>query len=146
MFLWRISNYSSLNGAGGLRASARWHSIGRPIVYTADHPAGALAEMLVHVHRDLLPDTFQLMKIKLPDNVKPSTAAVRGTDWRKDIAASRRIGDRWLDGGKSAVLRVPSAILPDVFNYLINPLHRDAKRIRIVSVKGVETDERLRDS
>jgi RES domain-containing protein len=82
----------------------------------------------------------------VPDSARPSAAVVRGTSWREDISLSRRIGDRWLDGGKSALLRVPSAILPDVFNYLINPLHRDAKRIRIISTKGIETDKRLRDT
>ena len=48
MFLWRISNYRTLDGRGGLETSARWHSQGRPIVYLAESVSGALLEVLVH--------------------------------------------------------------------------------------------------
>ncbi|AVT78400.1 hypothetical protein RPPS3_43380 [Rhodopseudomonas palustris] len=58
MELWRISNYADLTGTGGLRASGRWHSRGRRIVYLADHPSSAVLEMLVHMDREFLPATY----------------------------------------------------------------------------------------
>ena len=63
MELWRISNYADLSGGGGLRAGGRWHSLGRKIVYLADHPSSALLEMLVHMDRDLIPATYQLLRV-----------------------------------------------------------------------------------
>ncbi|MGB9409097.1 MAG: RES family NAD+ phosphorylase, partial [Terracidiphilus sp.] len=47
--LWRISNYVDLSGEGGLTASARWHTKGKPVVYLADSPAGAMLERIVHM-------------------------------------------------------------------------------------------------
>jgi RES domain-containing protein len=66
MELWRISNYADLSGIGGVRAAGRWHSQGRRIVYLADHPSSALLEMLVHMDRDLIPSTYQLLRIVVP--------------------------------------------------------------------------------
>jgi RES domain-containing protein len=65
MELWRISNYADLSGAGGLMASGRWYSQGKRI-YLADHPSSALLEMLVHMDRDLIPPSYQLLRIVLP--------------------------------------------------------------------------------
>src|ERR1700692_2672014 len=70
MEIWRISNYADLSGIGGVRAAGRWHSQGRRIVYLADHPSSALLEMLVHMDRDLIPPTYQLLRIDIPPDMK----------------------------------------------------------------------------
>ena len=57
--LWRISNYADLAGRGGQLAEGRWHSRGRPILYCAEAPSGALIEFPVHLPRDLMPSHFQ---------------------------------------------------------------------------------------
>src|SRR5437667_6397218 len=111
MEFWRISNYADLSGIGGMRAAGRWHSQGRRIVYLADHPSSALLEMLVHMDRDLMPSTYQLLRISVPDDIAIETVAGElPTDWRSETMASRAIGDRWLDQSTSALLQVPSAI------------------------------------
>lgn len=69
MELWRISNYADLTGTGGLRASGRWHSRGRRIVYLADHPSSALLEMLVDMDREFLPATYQMLRVAIPSGV-----------------------------------------------------------------------------
>jgi RES domain-containing protein len=73
MELWRISNYPDLSGIGGLRAAGRWHSQGRRIVYLADHSSSALLEMLVHMDRDLMPATSQLLRIVVPADIAVET-------------------------------------------------------------------------
>ncbi len=111
MELWRISNYADLSGIGGLRAAGRWRSQGRRIVYLADHSSSALLEMLVHMDRDLIPSTYQLLRVVVPSNL--AIEAIGGdlaADWRTETIASRQIGDQWLDRSSSALLRVPSAI------------------------------------
>jgi RES domain-containing protein len=143
MFLWRISNYATLDGIGGTLQSARWHTVGKPIIYTADHPSTALLEMLANLEFELLPSTFQLLKIKVPDGVTPTRAKPR-QGWMSEAKTSRSTGDEWLSRGQSLLLEVPSAILPDVFNTLINPQHPDAHLLRIVSMQRVPLDQRLR--
>lgn len=153
MRIYRISNYPDLNGDGGRRAAGRWHSKGRPIVYCAATPAAALLEAIAYVARNdstLIPATFQLLTIELPDDV-PRESVSRAQlplDWQARPAHTRAIGDAWLLGGKSAVLVVPSALAPHTENFLLNPAHPDLQppgrgRIRVVEVAKYPFDSRL---
>ena len=129
MELWRISNHADLSGVGGLRAAGRRHSQGRRIVYLADHPSSALLEMLVHMDRDLMPATYQLLRVAVPADIAVETIdAELPPDWRSQTLVSRDIGDQWLDRSTSAVLRVPSAISAKGANYLLNPNTRMRQR------------------
>lgn len=145
MRLWRISNYADLSGMGGMRFSARWHSKGRPILYTAEHPAGALAEFLVHVDLDDMPEHFQLLTIDVEGTAEP--ASLKPEDlragWTGNSSVTRQAGDGWLKQGQSLLLRVPSALVPGAFNMLINPQHPDAAMMGIVSAAKVPLDPRF---
>jgi RES domain-containing protein len=132
--LWRISNYHSLNGQGGLKYPGRWHNVGRPVVYLAESPAGALLETLVHLMVDPedLPDEFQLLRVEVPDSIPVEDLLLpTEMDWRIDIEASRRTGDTWSHRRATALARVPSALVPQTFNFLLNPLHPDARQVTI---------------
>src|SRR5258708_6701497 len=145
MDLWRISNYPDLSGIGGLRAAARWHSQGRRIVYLADHPSSALLEMLVHMDRDFIPSTYQLLRIIVPSDLATEVVGIDqlSLDWRVNTIASREIGDRWLDRSVSALLQVPSAISQRAHNFLLNPAHPDAAKIAVAEVFHAPFDARL---
>jgi RES domain-containing protein len=145
MELWRISNYADLSGIGGVRAAGRWHSQGRRIVYLADHPSSALLEMLVHMDRDLIPPTYQLLRIILPSAVAIETVRLDELplDWRTEPMASRELGDRWLDRATSALLQVPSAVSHQGHNFLLNPIHPDAARIVVAETFRAPFDSRL---
>jgi RES domain-containing protein len=95
MELWRISNYQDLSGIGGLRAAGRWHSQGKRIVYLADHSSSALLEMLVHMDRDLIPPTYQLLRVVVPSDltIEVVDADELSVNWRTETMASREIGD-----------------------------------------------------
>jgi RES domain-containing protein len=153
MRIYRISNHRDLNGDGGRRAAGRWHSKGRAIVYCAATPAAAMLEAIAYVARNdptLIPATFQLLTIELPDDV-PRESVSRAQlplDWQAAPAHTRAIGDAWLREGKSAVLVVPSALAPHTESYLLNPAHPDLQppgggRIRIVEVENYPFDSRL---
>jgi RES domain-containing protein len=146
MTLWRISNYSSLSGEGGLEDSARWHHAGHRVVYLADSATSALIEVLVHLElkRRQIPLTFMLLRIPVPGNVAIDEIALpaRG-NWKNDIEVSRRIGDAWLLGMTAALGRVPSALAPHTWNYLFNPAHSQAAQIRIAETRRFRVDERL---
>jgi RES domain-containing protein len=149
MRLWRISNYADLSGEGGRRVAARWHERGRPAVYLAEHPALALLETLVHldIDPDELPSHYQLLTVEAPDAVAVEELSeaelARITDWRHMPQETRRLTRAWFDERRTALLRVPSAIVPAAHNYLLNPLHPDAARIAVVARQTAEFDTRL---
>jgi RES domain-containing protein len=148
--LWRISRYADLAGEGGRKGSGRWHTRGKPIVYLAETPAGAMLETIVHL-MDLdreehgnLPSTYDLIKVEAPDGIsaKPLNA-LAAVGWQDRIEVSQKIGDAWLALMETALARVPSAIMPYTWNYLLNPGHPDAKQVAIAEVIKERFDNRL---
>lgn len=130
-----------------MRTPGRWHTRGRRIVYCAQSPAAALLEILVHFEIDIqdLPVRYRLLKIDVPDDVHVErvSADELPADWPEKTEATRALGDDWLAKASSALLRVPSAIVPETFNVLLNPAHQDAKRIVIVQAGEHAIDPRL---
>ncbi len=147
MFLWRISNHRTLDGRGGLETSARWHTQGRPIVYLAESVAGALLEVLVHLElgSDHLPKSYRLLKVEVPDDLSVEALSPKalGETWAKDETLTRTVGDQWLASKRTALLRVPSAIIPETFNLLLNSAHEESRRLKIVSHREYPWDLRL---
>ena len=146
MKLWRISNHADLQGINGLRAAARWHNRGRPIVYLAESPPGALIEVLLHqeiASPAALPDTDRLLTVEVDDAVVAMERPPLPPNWPSRQDATRAIGDDWMARGTSALLRVPSAIMPDVHNVLLNPLHPDIGQARMAEARDVPFDPRL---
>jgi len=148
MRLYRISNHTSLDGDGGLRASGRWHTKGQPVVYCAPNPAVAVLEILVHLEVDAedFPSSYQLLMINVPDDVATATVASNALprNWWRNPSTTRAIGDNWLQSGTTPLLAVPCAIVPETNNYLLNPLHPDSRKIRISRIATYRFDERRR--
>ena len=151
MRVWRICRRvhaaDPLGGRGGLYAPGRWHPRGIRIVYTSATLSLAALELLVHVDRDLLPSDLVQIEIDLPDDlpleqVKPGRLP---SNWRRypAPAALQRIGMAFIERGKSAVLRVPSAVIPDEDNCLLNPAHPAIERVKIVGRRALVLDPRL---
>ena len=140
MRLWRISKFVELNGLGGLQAAGRWHKGGRRIVYTAEHSALALLEILVGIERRRIPPPYQLLEIETPDDLPISDF---GSKPPPEIETSQAWGDRWLADGTTPLARVPSVIAPKCFNFLINPAHADASQIQVIEHGKYPWDARL---
>jgi RES domain-containing protein len=147
VFLWRISNHASLAGEGGLRASGRWHTRGKRVVYCAESPAAALLEILVHFEIEIgeLPARYRLLNVNVPDDLQIDRVSPTdlGPDWVEDVQATRAIGDTWLTRAAIPLLAVPSAVVPETSNVLLNPAHADARRIVIVQSTAHVIDPRL---
>jgi RES domain-containing protein len=144
--LWRISNYASLSGEGGMQYSGRWHTKGTRIVYLAESPAGALIETLVHLELDeaMLPRSYKLLKIGVPDTVRIEPIEVpAGGKWKMQTEITRRLGDQWLQSHRTDLARVPSAIAPNTWNMLLNPEHPDVGQIQVLETVLAEYDPRL---
>jgi len=146
MDLWRISRHNSLDGEGGRLYAGRWNSAGEPVTYLAASAAGALLEVLVHLDLDddELPREYTLLHVSASDTLTtPSLRVPTGEAWKSDETITRKLGDAWLKSRRSVLARVPSAILPETFNYLFNPLHPNASRIKITATHKALFDPRL---
>lgn len=130
-----------------MRASGRWHTRGRHIVYCSESPAAALLEILVHFEIDVreLPTRYRLLKLDAPDDLVVEVVAPADlpADWLERTDLTRASGDRWLQASRSALLRVPSAVVPETFNVLLNPGHRQAAYVTVAKVTDHAIDPRL---
>lgn len=116
----------AFSGRGGLLGKGRWHSIGRPIVYTAEHISLAMAEALVHLQRSNMIAPFVRWEIDVPDAlIAPAPALKSG--WETDQAYTQGVGDAWLAGAGTVAMFVPSAIVPNERNCVLNPAHSSFK-------------------
>jgi RES domain-containing protein len=147
MILWRVSNYQSLDGVGGLYVSGRWHTKGHPVVYCTLNPATALLETLVHIEIDSedRPERFQVLRIEGPESlsIEKVEADLLAPNWAEDMNATQAIGDRWLSEKRSLLLQVPSVLVPETWNVLVNPLHIEINLLKIIAMYEHPFDSRL---
>lgn len=147
MILWRISNYTDLKGTGGIKTPGRWHNRGVPVVYLAESPSLALLEVLVNFSLDLdeIPLNYQLLEVEYPQRKSIKRLNVSGLHkgWDTDKDFTRSVGDQWIAQGASALLRVPSVVVPASFNYLLNPRHPESNNAKIISRYEHPYDQRL---
>ena len=147
---WRIvkgkNAASAFTGQGARLAGGRWNSPGVAVIYVAGSASLAMLEMLVHLQGQELLSRYVLFEVtfdrKLVADVKVKDLP---RSWRKSPppGAAQHIGDAWVAGGRSAVLRVPSVIVPTEANYLLNPSHPDFARIAIGLQQAMKFDRRL---
>ncbi len=140
MRLWRLCRrpFADLSGEGARLHGGRWNSPGRPVVYLAAEPSLAVLEVRVHLDLplDLMPPDYVLLTVEVPDAL-----AVERLEQAPDDA--RVAGDAWLDQGRTALLSVPSVIVPEARNLLLNPRHADAGRVRVAAMRPFGFDPRL---
>ena len=145
MNLWRISRFHDLDGLGTLKTFGRWHIVGSRMIYTTDSPASALLEICAHTTRQKVPASFTLLKILgLNTDVEEVQLSRMSPDWVNRIEVTQALGAEWLESQRTALLRVPSALVPETWNYLLNPLHPEAGKIRIERVYEYPFDLRLK--
>lgn len=152
--VWRIANNSKryppedLSGAGAAQRGGRWNPAGRSVVYSATTISLACLETLTHTNTESLPLPRCLIRIDIPDDVWIARETLRepyplGWDEMPPRKASIEFGNVWLASNRCALLEVPSVIIPEETNILINPLHPDAKRIVALNLRPWKYDERL---
>jgi RES domain-containing protein len=147
VIVWRFSRHESLDGRGGLLASARWHTRGREILYCAPNPATAVLEILVQaqVRESAALSRHRFIKLEIPDEISRDSVdeSQLPTDWSRRVSVTRAWGDRWLREGHAAVLTVRSVLVPETCNMIINPRHADAARIDRLTSFPYPLDSRL---
>jgi len=138
-----------LSGEGARLYGGRWNSRGNAMLYTSGHASLAALEVLVHTPVQLLPNDLVLIRLFISEEVAISTIG-KGElppDWQSYPSPEhlKQIGDKWLADLKSPVLCVPSAIIPEELNWLLNPVYRNLLSVEIEDIRPFTFDERLFD-
>ena len=149
---WRIvkTRYarSAFDGEGTSVNPGRWNSRGVPVAYASESRSLALLEALVHLQDAEVLPSFSFVGAVFPDDLVEVVSELSlPRDWRASPArqATRDLGDRWIAEARSAVLRVPSTIIEEEHNYLINPAHPDFRLVRTIPPRIFALEGRLAD-
>lgn len=140
----------TLQGIGtSMSKGYRWNSFNTRLIYTAE--SRALATLEVSVHLDLsedLPIDRFYVEIEIPDNITILEVNLEDLpdDWnaKPPTITTQTIGDDFVNYNEAAILKVPSSIVPQEFNYLINPNHNDASQIKIINSTRMHFDPRFK--
>ncbi|MEX2081250.1 MAG: RES family NAD+ phosphorylase, partial [Dehalococcoidia bacterium] len=128
---WRLTKrryaHDALSGEGARLYGGRWNPRGVALVYTSGSQSLAILELLVHLDLEQVPPDMVAIPIDIPDSLAMDTLEPESLpgDWRRypAPAALARLGADWAESGHAAVLRVPSALVPEEWNYLLSPSH-----------------------
>lgn len=150
MIVFRIapkSRIEDLSGTGARLYGGRWNRKGVPLVYTSESRALAIVEFLVHVPLSIVPDKLSIATISLPGDIAPKELPISGLpkNWR-DFPAPAKLAEmstQWAISKESLLLRVPSAVVEEEFNILINPSHPDMKHVLFLGIKDTKLRERF---
>jgi RES domain-containing protein len=147
MIVYRISNElykEDISGNGAALNGSRWNSKNTRMLYTGEYISLAILESLVHLRNVDIPDRQYLMQIQLPDidfsEIKESKIK---NNWQKNLSYTQWMGDQFILASQSLLLKVPSAIVPQEHNFLVNPLHAEFKNVKVVKTELLELDKRL---
>jgi RES domain-containing protein len=150
MIVFRLlnKNYGSgLSGKGAEIAGGRWNSPGNPVIYTSESRALCTAEVAVNLPLGNIPSGYDIISIFIPDHI--AITEIREdhlpSGWKVFplLTITQKIGDQLIIQNKFPVIKVPSAVVPGDFNYLINPRHPDFGTIKIIKTEPYEFDERF---
>ena len=148
--VWRIVKKrhagSAFDGEGARRFGGRWNSPGTAVVYASETRALSLLEVLAGLGSVGPVPSYVLISATFEETMVLGVEAdALPPEWRRypPHPGTQRMGDEWVDRGRSAVLRVPSSIVPDEFNYLLNPGHPAFPGVRIGEPNDLGIDRRL---
>lgn len=148
---WRVDNErwvtQSFNGVGASLEGGRWNSAGVLVVYSSKHLAMAAQEKFVHLPRPL-PRSSRFVKFSFRFGrlaVKKLKESDLPSDWRAEPVpvSTQAIGDAWVAAAQTAILAVPSVLIPEEINYVLNPAHPDFSRIAISAAEPFAFDPRM---
>lgn len=151
MRVWRLVKRRHLrtvfSGAGARLHGGRWHHAGTAVVYTSESLSLAALELLVNTDSDLVPGDVVSIDAEIPERVRLRRVlpAQLPRNWRTYPAprGTRDLGADWLQSGESVALVVPSVVVPEEHNILLNPAHADFAKLKIGRSKPFRFDSRL---
>jgi len=148
--VFRISkkrHLKDLSGEGARLFGGRWNKRGSKMLYTSQSLELSVLELLVHLDYEFVKEDFGYIEIECPETIKIETvkSSILKQNWRQHplLSFTQDYGTNWLNSQRTLVLKVPSAVLPTSYNYLINPEHSDFKLLKIKNIGDLDLDSRL---
>ncbi len=145
----RANRRHDLSGYGAFLVGGRWNLPGLALLYTAETRSLAMLEVLVHVPAGDLPDDMYLLTLEVPDELSRATVvpADLPPDWQRltQPLPTATLGHAWLQARRTLALRVPSVLVAQEYNLLLNPAHPEFARVNLAAEpEPFFFDERLR--
>ncbi len=133
-----------LSGEGALIYGGRWNPVGIKALYTSQNISLCILEILARTQKKINPPDYQLVTIELPEtNINKIKLSQLKAGWKQHVEYTQWIGGEFLKDNSSLIMEVPSAIVEKEKNFLLNPLHKDFNRVKIISIEALELDIRL---
>ena len=148
MILYRIcsAKYADdLTGMGSRLYGGRWNSVGRSMLYLASSRSLAVLEVLAHLSATNVPLGMVLLTLETPDDSTTVDVSELPDNWNKypEPNVLKQIGNSFLDRNEYLLLKVPSALVSEEFNYLMNPMYPKTDKVKITNKSPFNFDERL---
>ena len=150
MLVYRISKTryaTDLSGEGAKLYGGRWNNKLVPCIYTSESRALALLEYTVNINIDEIPRALSIITLDIPsEDIYELKQSQLPGDWQDVPAPSstKDFGSRLLNEAKNAVIKIPSAIIANEFNYILNPKHPYSKNLKITEIKDFVYDIRIK--
>ena len=147
MIIYRLSTgkyAKDISGAGAKLNGGRWNPVGIDALYTSEYISLCILEILVRANKDISPDSYTLISIEAPQsNVYEIQLQKLKANWQHDLDYTQWIGAEFFKNNPSLILKVPSAIVDQENNYLLNTNHKDFQKVKILGVSPFNFDKRL---
>ena len=144
--LCKAAYHNDLDGVGASLGGGRWNSVNQFMVYACEQRSLCLVESLAHLNSVKRLAPYSMMVLYAPDTIGIENFPVGqlAADWPTNQDLTQRAGDGWLRSNRNPLLRVPSVIVPQEFNLLLNPRHPDRNLVRILEIEPFHFDPRLK--
>jgi len=148
MLVYRITLEKYSKGLFASGSAARWNSKDVKMIYTASTRALACLENVVHRNAIGLQNNFRTMVIEIPGELQIEVIEKESLskNWHlfENYPVTQALGEAWVSKCETAILKVPSAIVAEEFNYLINPNHPEFKKVKLIRIEPFEFDQRIK--
>ncbi len=148
MFVHRITLSKYANSLKASGRAARWNPNEIEMIYTSANRSLACLENVVHRGQFGLSQVFSVMTIQVDDNIKKEKIELKDLpeDWKEfhQMPFTQAIGEKWISENKTAIIEIPSSIIEEEVNYLINPKHIDFKFVKLIKTDPFVFDNRIK--
>jgi len=150
MLVFRISKHkyaNDLSGKGAEIFGGRWNPIGTSALYCSESRALSVLELLAHLPKEITPKKLRLLTLKIPTNIETKIERLKSlpSNWNslQPIELTQYVGKQKFEANNLLGIIVPSAIIEMENNIVLNPEHKDYKKIEIINIDKYKFDERL---
>ena len=133
---------NDLSGTGSYLHGGRWNTPGTRMIYTAENNVLAAFEVALRIPLDQISKNYVMIPIEIPEEAEVFSPKLP-RNWYADLSVSQQVGDAFVKENEHFLMKVPSALISDSFNYLLNPGHEMIKKVKTKTQRTILFDKRL---